>query len=275
MFENFYERYEDEEHEVIVLIENVLGAGKCNNYWAMTATTLGMVFCENGKEDIRRGRLGWPVTDEERNGEKAWNLFRKGQICRIRVRKLSEKQLPQGAEVQEINSWCLTEVLEAKTECRELEKLWEEYIKPVEIENDVLGILTLNKELDMFEGEITLDEEKVLLYLEVDAQDCSSWNSAAANAVAFVSDWKNKDRQMRAFAAGELTELANEWQEDDENAGDITEDIFAQRISVSELSFTSDGDFTAYYNDDDMFWGHVVEICGNMENGAESANIAG
>lgn len=63
MFEDFYERYEDEEHEVIVLIENVLGAGKCNNYWAMTATTLGMVFCENGKEDIRRGRLGWPVTE--------------------------------------------------------------------------------------------------------------------------------------------------------------------------------------------------------------------
>lgn len=181
MFEDFYERYEDEEHEAIVLIENVLGAGKCNNYWSMTATTLGMVFCENAKKDFRKGRLEWPVTDEERNSEKGWNRLRKGQICRIKVRKLCEKQLPKGVKAEEI-----------------------------------------------------------LLYLEVDAQDCSSWNSAAANAAAFVSDWENKDRQMRAFAAGKLTELANEWQEDD-----------------------------------DMFWGHAVEICGNMENGFESANIAG
>lgn len=275
MFEDFYERYEDEEHEAIVLIENVLGAGKCNNYWSMTATTLGMVFCENAKKDFRKGRLEWPVTDEERNSEKGWNRLRKGQICRIKVRKLCEKQLPQAVKAEEINAWCLTEVLELKTECLTLEQLWAEYIKPIEIKNDVLGILTLNKELDMFEGKITLDEEEILLYLEVDAQDCSSWNSAAANAAAFVSDWENKDRQMRAFAAGKLTELANEWQEDDDNAGDITEDIFAERISVSELSFTSDGDFTAYYNDDDMFWGHAVEICGNMENGFESANIAG
>ena len=36
-----------------------------------------------------------------------------------------------------------------------------------------------------------------------------------------------------------------------------------------------EGDFTAYFDDDDMFWGHTVEVCGSLENGIESANIAG
>ena len=29
------------------------------------------------------------------------------------------------------------------------------------------------------------------------------------------------------------------------------------------------------FDDDDMFWGHTVEVCGSLENGIESANIAG
>ena len=59
------------------------------------------------------------------------------------------------------------------------------------------------------------------------------------------------------------------------NADPIAEEGFAQRITLSELSLTYEGDFTAYFDDDDMFWGHTVEVCGSLENGIESANIAG
>ena len=93
-----------------------------------------------------------------------------------------------------------------------------------------------------------------------------------------MADRESWDKSMREFAAKKLTELANEWQADDdekENADPITEDAFAQRITLSELSLTYEGDFTAYFDDDDMFWGHIVEVCGSLENGIESANIAG
>ena len=83
---------------------------------------------------------------------------------------------------------------------------------------------------------------------------------------------------MREFAAKKLTALANSWLAEDEEteaAGQITEETFAKRITLSELTITSSGSFTAYYNDDDMFWGHAVEIGGSLKKGITYANLAG
>ena len=120
--------------------------------------------------------------------------------------------------------------------------------------------------------------EKVSIALEIDLDDEETWDTARSIAHKVMADRESRDRSMRGFAAKKLTELANEWQADDdekENADPITEEAFAQRITLSELSLTYEGDFTAYFDDDDMFWGHTVEVCGSLENGIESANIAG
>lgn len=73
MFEKFYEKYTSEEQEALVLIRKVLGAGAFYNDWCMSAGTLGMVFCADGRAEIRRGRLEWPVTDKERKGVEAFS----------------------------------------------------------------------------------------------------------------------------------------------------------------------------------------------------------
>ena len=56
MFEEFYQKYETEEQEVIALIRKCIGAGyhKSDNsdFWEMTVITLGMVFCNTGKVSI-------------------------------------------------------------------------------------------------------------------------------------------------------------------------------------------------------------------------------
>ena len=46
MYESYYQKYESEEQEVLVLIQRCLGAGyyKEGNFWDMTAISLGMVF---------------------------------------------------------------------------------------------------------------------------------------------------------------------------------------------------------------------------------------
>ena len=57
MFEEFYQKYETEEQEVIALICKCIGAGyhKSDNsdFWEMTVITLGMVFCNTGKVSIK------------------------------------------------------------------------------------------------------------------------------------------------------------------------------------------------------------------------------
>ena len=111
-FEKFYERYDSEEKEVIVLIQRTLGAGYDNGFWDMTVIALGMVFCSTGEIDLREGRLEWPVTEEERNTEKGWTRFERGQICRIKVRKLLDEYMPQHTPQEKFNSWAVIEVLE-------------------------------------------------------------------------------------------------------------------------------------------------------------------
>lgn len=276
MFESFYEMYDPEEQEVIILIRNILGAGYHQNgdFWNMTAISLGMVFCDTGKVHIKEERLEWPVTEEERNSEKGWGRFHRQQICRLRIRRMKEEY----AKDLVTFPWCVSEVVKEQEDCPALQAILDEYNKPVIIQDEVLGTLKLNREFGMFEGEITWCGEKVSLMLEVNPENKSTWTRARNAAKKLVADCDTWDKAMRTFAAKALTQLANDWQEDDEdhkNDEPITEEIFAKRLSPSELTVTSGGSFTAYYDDDEMFWGHAVEVCGSLKKGVTSAGIVG
>ncbi len=133
MFEEFYEMYEPEEQEVIALINRCIGGGYNNrgNFWQMTA-------------------VDWPVTDEERNSEKGWGRFHNEQICRLKIRRMKE----EWAKDLVVRPWCISQVVKAHEDCPELQAVLDEYHKPVVIQDQVLGELTLDKDYDTFEGEI-------------------------------------------------------------------------------------------------------------------------
>lgn len=276
MSNKFYSKFEEETREIIVLIQNVLGASPFGEQWEMAAITLGMVFCADGRVDVKKGRLNWLVSEAERNSEKGWNRFQKGQICRIKARKLQDIYAPQNITPEEFNAWYVVEIMEQKAVCPKLEEVWKAYCEPVVMEDEVLGRLILNREFDVLEGSFSWNDAEILLMLEVDAEDKSTWRDACNAAGSMVAEMEKWDQAMRAFSAKALTDLANDWQADaDENAAPITEEIFAERISLSELTFSFEDSFTAYYADDDMFWGHAIEVCGSLEQGIECANIVG
>ena len=279
MFEEFYEMYEPEEQEVVALINRCIGGGFNwkGNFWEMTVVTLGMVFCDTGKVTTKEERLDWPVTEEERNGEKGWGRFGKEQICRLKIRRMKEER----AQNLVARPWCISEVVRAHEDCPELQAILDEYHKPMVIQDEVLGELTLDKDYDAFEGEIQWCGKGVRLSLEVNAESKPSWTRARNAAKRLVTDQETWDKAMRDFAAKNLTGLANNWlSQDEESARDpetapITEEEFAQRILLTEVSVSPGGRFTAYYNDDDMFWGHAVEVSGSLKKGITYANLAG
>ena len=81
---------------------------------------------------------------------------------------------------------------------------------------------------------------------------------------------------MRAFAARELTELARERRESaDEDVPEITEESFAQRIELTSIAMDPGGSFSAYFDDDDMFFGHCVTAYGTLADGVTAANMEG
>ena len=134
---------------------------------------MGIVFCNTGKVSIKEGRLEWPVTEEERNSEKGWGRLLQGQICRLKVRRLLDELVPEHTASEQFNCWAVVEVLEPSVICPQLEAVWEEYQKPVHIEDEVLETLKLNRDFEQLDGEILWNGEEVSLALEIDLEDAS------------------------------------------------------------------------------------------------------
>ena len=277
MFEEFYEMYESEEQEVVALINRCIGGGFNwkGNFWEMTVVTLGIVSCDTGKVSTKEERLDWPVTDEERHSDKGWGRFQNEQICRLKIRRMKE----EWAKDLVVQPWCISQVVKAHEDCPELQAVLDEYHKPVVIQDQVLGELTLDKDYDTFEGEIQWCGKDVSLSLEVNAESKPSWTRARSAAKKLLADCDTWDKAMRELAAKNLTELANNWlSQDEENPRNpetdpITEDELARRISLTSLSVTSGGSFTAWFDCDEMFTDHAVTVYGSLKKGLKTANI--
>ena len=279
MFEEFYEMYESEEQEVVALINRCIGGGYNwkGKFWEMTVVTLGIMFCDTGEVSTKEERLDWSVTDEDRNGEKGWGRFRNEQICRLKIRRMKE----EWAKGLVVRPWCISEAIKPHEDCPELLAILDERNKPVIIEDKVLGILQLNRDFDIFEGAVSWCGTEVILSLEVNPESKSSWSRARTAAKKLVVDMENWNKSMREFAANELTQLANDWlTQDEENSRDakmnpITEEEFARRIFMTELTVTSGGSFTAFFDCDEMFADHAVTIYGSLKKGIIGTNIEG
>lgn len=280
MFEEFYAMYAPEEQEVYVLIRRALGAGYYakGDFWDMTVLALGMFFPEKNVLDTREARIEWPMTEEEKTRGKGWHRFAANTIYRLKVRRLLDRFAPPHIKPEKMNTWMVVDVLEEKASCPPLQRLLDFYEKPVVIEDDVLGTLTLNRDIELFEGRVCWCGTKAMLFLEVDAQKKGSWTRARNAMKKMLLRSRHWDAQMRTLAAKELTALANQWRQEDEATRKlpaITEKDFMQRIHLSRISMTSGGSFSFTFDDDDMFWGHFVVVYGTLKKGVLRAQMEG
>ena len=107
------------------------------------------------------------------------------------------------------------------------------------------------------------------------------WKQIVAKAAKLLADQEVWDKSLRTMAAQKLTAQANEWLADNDQTDrnpekdPITENEFARRILLTEFTVSPGGRFTAWYEDDDMFWGHVITVEGTLKKGPVGADIQG
>ncbi len=268
--------FEEEAKEILVLLAGSSGASKRNGFWESAHSYLAYVDCETGALCVDEGRLVYPVSDEDNAAGAVMGRFRHEEICRVRVRTKILQELPEGMSASAQNRLLVVEVLEENPPCPALDEVLAEYRKPVVLNDEELGELSLDKDLDMFEGGISWRGEDIDISLEVDSSSEDTWTAAVAAMKQMMIDQERWDRDMRAFAARELTELACDWRESaDEEVPEITEESFAQRIELTSIAMDPDGSFSAYFDDDDMFFGHCVVVYGTLADGVSSAVMAG
>lgn len=268
--------FEDEAREILVLLAGSSGAGKRNGFWESAHSYLAYVDCETGALCADDGRLVYPVSDEGNAAGNVLGRFREEEIYRVTARKKIPHELPEGVSASAQNEFLIVEVLEEDPPCPALEDVLDEYRRPVVVTDEVLGELNLDKDLDMFEGEVPWCGEQICLSLEVDAADEDTWADARRAMKEMLAEQDRWDRDMRASAARELTDLACEWRESaDEEVPEITEKSFARRIELRSIAMDADGSFSAYFDDDDMFFGHCVTAYGTLTDGVTAANMEG
>ena len=268
--------FEDEARGILVLLAGGGGAGKRNGFWDVSHYFIAYVDCQTGALHTGDGRIVYPVSDEEHDAGGILDRFPREAVYRLKARKKIPHKVPEGMSASSQNQFLIVEVLEEDAPCPALDKVLAEYRKPVVLNDEELGKLTLDKDLDMFEGEILWRGEQICLSLEVDAADEDTWADAVRAMKVMLVEQERWDRDMRASAARELTELACEWRESaDEEVPEITEESFARRIELRSIAMDADGSFSAYFDDDDMFFGHCVTAYGTLADGVASVVMQG
>ena len=262
--------FDKKEREIIVLRHEGGGGSLRNGFWEWDAYFLAYVDCKTGELHKEEGRIEFPVIDKE---EPPFQ-FEEESIYKLRVREKLPEEVPEGA-LPAKNYFLVVKVLEKNAVCPELEEILIEYRKPVVLQDDVLGELTYDKQLKSFEGNIAWLRGKIHISLYVDKDNKSGITKAKKLLKTMVLEQGKWDADLCGFAAKELTKLACEWAESEEEAALITEESFAKRISLSLLWVTSGASFTAYLDDDELFFGHSIAVSGSLKKGIISAKIEG
>ncbi len=273
---DFEKEFETEEYEMLILVQSSCkGAAIIKDMLKPSVDFLASIDLRTGQFFHEKGRVEWLIKND--NKRKGWGYeFEQFGIYRVAVRKCIPQKL-QPYQVQYINNrYMLISVLGENASNEKLEALKEYYTKPISMENE-LGSFVLDREFSWFEGIVNWNGTEANVYLETDEEDGDTAEQAMKVLKKVVDNIVDNDTKYREFAAQELTELANEWMDesDEIDAEEITKEIFAKRMEISEITVSPDGSLSLFYNDDDMFLGHAIEI--EIEPNGEiiSANIAG
>lgn len=273
---DFQALYASVDEEWLVLIQNGVAADKTflDKFWTAHAYALAAVNLSTNEIIAKRCYLSWPLSDREYEEGEYAKRFEKGSIYRVKARDWC------GTPTQDRHLYVI-EVLADRVASPVLEQIWADYTKPVLLEDDVLGTLVLDREFSVFNGNCQWMGSSVCFSLSIDINKRGTWTRAVNVMRQLVSEQVSWDASLKQMAANKLTAQANEWLADNDQTDrklqidPITEDEFAQRILLTEFTVSPGGRFTAWYEDDDMFWGHVITVYASIKKGPIGAEVQG
>ena len=272
--DEFEKRFGKDEMELLFLtVESAGGAAILGDgILRPSIEFIASIDLTTGVFSKEKGRLEWLISDSKNH--QSWGYdFKKFNIYHIKCRKNIPIDLGPNMRETLNNCYMVTELIDDGLSSPKLEKLKEQYLKPVYIEDNKIGKLTLNREFSWFEGNINWLGHDCEVHLETDRDGGKSANKAFAHLRSLYADIAVWDEKFRRFAAAERIETANEWSMDDEV---ITEEQFADMIYISTLSIDPRGKITAYYVEDkDIFGGHAIAISASVNGKLEYANLVG
>ncbi len=144
--------------------------------------------------------------------------------------------------------------------------------KPKTFNDTHFGTFTFDRRVEWYLASVKWLGETIDLTLNGEEPDeIESCLKVARELWANESSWQTR---MQNYAVEELLPLKNDsWLDDNEL--DLTPDTFKRKMTLQSISIYPDGDFEFWHDDGDMFFGHSIQLCGNLTDGLTSADIPG
>jgi len=164
------------------------------------------------------------------------------------------------------------EALPVDSPDQELQAIAARLQRPVIFPTDRFGDLTLDRSVGQFEGEAIWNGKTIQIVFPV--KDERPDKDALRTAESLWSDQARWKARLEDFAVKQLLQLKNKtWLEEGES--ELTAAEFVARMTLTSISIESDGEFSFWYDDGDLFWGHVIMVSGDMKDGPTDAGIHG
>lgn len=259
---SFENRFSEEIFEVVAVTSSLgVGAGKAGKekLWRASIDLIAWKDLNSSEPVVKEEvNLEW-LTDDE--GLKEWQkTIKESSVIKLKLRK-GEK------------SFMLVDLIDADYKDDELQNILEEELKPVFYEDELLGKFELDKGLKLFETDITWAGEEGRLYFDLDEEEKMEDSLKTAHELfKNQKDWSDK---IKAYAASELLELANDWIDEEDDIDEVTEEMFIDSLGLDTISVYPKGEFEIFFFDGGLFAGHCIIVSGNISGSFESADIAG
>ena len=205
--------------------------------------------------------ITWPISldeykEQEENSD-YFKTFTNGAIYKV-VGKLQYNYFGEVAFLY------IKEVLEENVSGTKLDKKQEKYLAPINLEDDVLGELVLEKSEGLFEGKYNFAGNDITIYIEVEWSSKATWKKPLSVARDFVEQIAEKDKEAREYIASdnELFDAALECLEDDCEINFSTPEEFANALSgrMKYIFVNQNGSYTIGYDDGYVFGGHEIDV---------------
>ena len=247
--EDFNKNFDDEIFDIaFVLKKQNLSAGKSKGkYYTLLVSAIAYKNIITNEIIENENLL---IVKEIEDTKHYFQIFRNKTIVRLKVRKEKDSS---GLYMR----FLLEDIIDTNYKDNDLNIILEEYSKPVYYKDEELGNFELDKSIDMFSKDIEWNDDNIsVLFKNIDEE--VNKKSVAIIRKIFTNK-KDIDKKLKDYISENMLEDANSWNDDD-GKPHISKEEFVKLITLKSINIIYEDNITFYFDDGDIFSGHVIAV---------------
>ncbi|MEI0799504.1 DUF2262 domain-containing protein [Brachyspira intermedia] len=247
--ENFNSNFDDEILDIVfVLKKQNLSAGKSKGkYYTLLVSAIAYKNIITNEIIENENLL---IVKEIEDTKHYFQIFRNKTIVRLKVRKEKDSS---GLYIR----FLLEDIIDTNYKDNDLNIILEEYSKPVYYKDEELGDFELDKSINMFNKNIEWDNNNISISFENIDEEV---NKKSVDIIKKIfANKKDIEKKLKDYISENLIEDANSWNDDDDKPN-ISKEEFVKLITLTSINIIYEDNITFYFDDGDIFSGHVIAV---------------